>query len=185
MVAQHNSDSAQELPVFRNRLRLLLCLLLVTPLLAQQYDTLIRNGRVVDGSGNPWIYADIGIIGDRIAFVGKADPNVTAKRTIDASGLIVAPGFIDMLGQSEMDLLIDKQAVSKLTQGITTEITGEGDSIAPTNEKLNQEHTDFLQHYHLTADWQSLEEYFQRLTRQGSGINLATYVGAAQVRHVV
>lgn len=156
-----------------------------TPLLAQQYDTLIRNGRVVDGSGNPWSYADVGIIGDRIAFVGKADANVTAKRTVDATGLIVAPGFIDMLGQSEVNLLIDKQAVSKLTQGITTEITGEGDSIAPTNEKLNQEHADFLQHYQLTADWQSLEEYFERLTKQGSGINLATYVGAAQIRHMV
>ncbi len=152
---------------------------------AQQYDTLIRNGRVVDGSGNPWIYADVGIMGDRIAFVGKAAPSVTAKRTIDATGLIVAPGFIDMLGQSEVNLLIDKQAVSKLTQGITTEITGEGDSVAPTNEKLNQEHADFLQHYHLTVDWQSLEEYFERLTKQGSGINLATYVGSAQVRHVV
>jgi N-acyl-D-amino-acid deacylase len=154
-------------------------------LFAQQYDTLIRNGRVVDGSGNPWIYADVGILGDRIAFVGKADPSVTAKRTIDATGLVVAPGFIDMLGQSEVNLLIDKQAVSKLTQGITTEITGEGDSVAPTNDKLNQEHADFLQHFQLTPDWQSLEEYFQRLTRQGSGINLATYVGAAQVRHMV
>ena len=158
---------------------------IATSVAAQQYDTLIRNGRVVDGSGNPWIYADIGIVGDRIAFVGKADPGVTAKRTIDAAGLIVAPGFIDMLGQSEVNLLIDKQAVSKLTQGITTEITGEGDSVAPTNEKLNQEHADFLQHYHLTVDWQSLEEYFERLTKQGSGINLATYVGAAQVRHMV
>ncbi len=164
-------------PPFSSPSRLLLA--------AQQYDTLIRNGRVVDGSGNPWIYADVGIIGDRIAFVGKADASVTAKRTIDATGLIVAPGFIDMLGQSEVNLLIDKQAVSKLTQGITTEITGEGDSIAPTNEKLNQEHADFLQHYHLTADWQSLEEYFERLTGQGSGINLATYVGAAQIRHMV
>jgi len=169
----------------RRQLLLAAFVLVTTSLFAQQYDTLIRNGRVVDGSGNPWIYADVGIIGDRIAFVGKADPNVTAKRTIDATGLIIAPGFIDMLGQSETNLLIDKQAVSKLTQGITTEITGEGDSIAPTNEKLNQEHADFLQHYHLTVDWQSLEEYFQRLTRQGSGINLATYVGAAQVRHMV
>jgi len=159
--------------------------MLATAGLAQQYDILVRNGRVVDGSGNPSIYADVGIIGDRIVFVGKADPGLTAKRTIDASGLIVAPGFIDMLGQSETNLLIDKQAVSKLTQGITTEITGEGDSIAPTNEKLNQEHADFYQHYHLTVDWQSLDEYFQRLTRQGSGINLATYVGAAQVRHMV
>jgi len=169
----------------RHRFLALAILVVTTSLAAQQYDTLIRNGRVVDGSGNPWIYADVGIIGDRVAFVGKADPDLKAKRTIDASGLIVAPGFIDMLGQSETNLLIDKQAVSKLTQGITTEITGEGDSIAPTNDALNQEHTDFLQHFHLTVDWQSLDEYFQRLTRQGSGINLGTYVGAAQIRHMV
>ena len=124
--------------MLRSRTFLFLFFLACTAsLFAQQYDVLIRNGRVVDGSGNPWIYADVGIIGDRIAFVGKADANVTAKRTIDATGLIVAPGFIDMLGQSEVNLLIDKQAVSKLTQGITTEITGEGESIAPTNDALN------------------------------------------------
>src|SRR2546423_12578077 len=85
-----------------------------------QYDVLIRNGKLVDGSGNPWIYADIGINGDRVAFIGHAATAVTAKRTIDAKGLVVAPGFIDMLGHSEINLLIDKQAVSKLTQGITT-----------------------------------------------------------------
>ena len=156
-----------------------------TALFAQEFDYLIRNGRVIDGSGNPWIYADVGIIGDRIAFIGHADPSLVSKRTIDAKGLIVAPGFIDMLGQSETNLLIDKQAVSKLTQGITTEITGEGDTIAPTNDVLNQEHADFYQHFHLTPDWNSMEEYFERLTKQGSGINLGTYVGAAQVRHMV
>ena len=172
--------------MLRTKLLLLwLFLALAAPLFAQEFDYLIRNGRVIDGSGNPWIYADVGIIGDRVAFVGKADPTLVAKRTIDAKGLIVAPGFIDMLGQSETNLLIDKQAVSKLTQGITTEITGEGDSIAPTNDLLNQEHADVYQHFHLTPDWQSLEEYFQRLTKQGSAINLGTYVGAAQVRHMV
>jgi N-acyl-D-amino-acid deacylase len=170
----------------RHKFLLLLLLLgLATSLFAQEFDYLIRNGRVVDGSGNPWIYADVGIIGDRIVFVGHADAALVAKRTIDAKGLIVAPGFIDMLGQSESNLLIDKQAVSKLTQGITTEITGEGESIAPTNDLLNQEHADYFQHYNITPDWKSLEEYFQRLTRQGSGINLGTYVGAAQVRHMV
>ncbi len=171
-----------------SRQRLLLVMLLMgfaTSLFAQEFDYLIRNGRIVDGSGNPWTYADVGIIGDRIAFVGRADASLAAKHTIDAKGLIVAPGFIDMLGQSETNLLIDKQAVSKLTQGITTEITGEGDSIAPTNDVLNQEHADYFQHFHITPDWKSLEEYFQRLTKQGSGINLATYVGAAQVRHMV
>ena len=162
-----------------------LCTMCATSLMAQQYDVLIRSGRIVDGSGNPWTYADVGIIGDRVAFVGHASPSVTAKRTIDATGLVVAPGFIDMLGQSEFNLLVDKQAVSKLTQGVTTEITGEGDSIAPTNDVLDAEHADVLHHYHITSDWRSLEEYFQRLTKQGSGINLGTYVGAAQIRRLI
>ena len=175
----------QELTLLRPTFLLSCALLFATNLLAQQYDTLIRNGRVVDGSGNPWVYADVAIINDRIIFVGKADPNLTAKRTIDATGLIVAPGFIDMLGQSELNLLVDKQAVSKLTQGITTEITGEGESIAPTNDAINAEHADVFKHFSLTPDWQSLEEYFQRLTRQGIGINIGTYVGAAQVRRMV
>jgi dihydroorotase/N-acyl-D-amino-acid deacylase len=169
------------------RFELILLLWVVTApaLLAQQYDTLIRNGKLIDGSGNPWTCADVGVIGDRIAFVGRAGQDVKAKRTIDATGLIVAPGFIDMLGQSEFNLLVDKQGVSKLTQGVTTEITGEGDSIAPTNEKLASENADVLQHYKITQDWRSLEEYFQRLAKQGSALNLGTYVGAAQVRRLV
>ncbi len=160
-------------------------LLAAWPAFPQQYDVLIRNGRVVDGAGNPWVYADVGIVGDRIAFVGRADKNVTAKRTIDATGLVVAPGFIDMLGQSEVNLLIDKQALSKLTQGITTEITGEGGSIAPLNDRIIAESQDFLDHFHLKFDWQSLDEYFTRLEKQGAGVNLGTYVGAAQVRDFV
>ena len=164
---------------------LLLVLLSASGGFAQQYDVLIRNGRMIDGTGNPWTYADVGIVGDRIAFVGHASPAATAKRTIDATGLVVAPGFIDMLGQSEFNLLVDKQAVSKLTQGVTTEITGEGDSIAPTNDALNAESADVYQHFKVTPDWRSFEEYFQRLAKQGSGINLGTYVGAAQVRRLV
>lgn len=94
-----------------------MCLVLCSAAaVGQQYDALIRNGKVVDGSGNPWVSADVGIVGDRITFVGRAAPDITARRTVDATGLIVAPGFIDMLGQSELSLLIDKQAVSKQTQ---------------------------------------------------------------------
>ena len=152
---------------------------------AQQFDILIRNGKVVDGSGNPWKYADVGIVGDRITFVGKAPDQAQAKRTIDARGLIVAPGFIDMLGQSELNLLIDKQAVSKLTQGITTEITGEGGSIAPLNQQIIDDFRDVQEHFHLTVDWRTLDQYFQRLDKQGSGVNIGTYVGAAQVRQMV
>ncbi len=169
-------------------LRLLSLLLLALPLLAQNspmYDVLIRNGRVVDGSGNPWFYADVGIKGDRIAFVGLAPANATAKRVIDAKGLIVAPGFIDMLDQSENNLLVDRQAVSKLTQGITTGITGEGGSIAPQDQMTIEDQKDWLDHYHQTIDWTDLDGYFKRLEKQGSGINLGTYVGAAQVREIV
>src|SRR5260370_32817712 len=86
---------------------------------APQYDFLIRNGRVMDGSGNPWTSADIGIIGDRIAFIGHADEKVTAKRTIDAAGLVVAPGFIDMLGQSQLNLLVEPQSLRQRTPSAT------------------------------------------------------------------
>lgn len=163
----------------------LLLLLSAWSAFGQQYDVLIRGGRVVDGTGNPWIYADVGITGDRITLVGRAPANVTASRVIDAKGLVVAPGFIDMLEQSEWNLLIDKQAFSKLTQGITTGITGEGGSIAPQNDLTLADRRDFLQHYHLTVDWHDLDGYFRRLEKQGAGINLGTYVGATQVRKYV
>ena len=163
----------------------LLLIVLAAPLFAQEYDYLIRNGRIVDGSGNPWFYADIGIVQDRIAFIGTAAPDVKAKRTIDAKGLVVAPGFIDMLGQSELDLLIDSRATSKLLQGITTEITGEGDTIAPLNERIKKEASDFTEHFHLTVDWVDFEHYFRRLEKAKPGVNLGTYVGAAQVRNFV
>jgi len=163
-------------------------LLLTTAAFAQnapQFDVLIRNGRVFDGSGNPWFRADIGIVGDRITLIGPADEKATAKQTIDAKGLIVAPGFIDMLGQSETTLLIDKKAVSKLTQGITTEITGEGDSVAPTNAAVLAESKEYFDHFGIKPDWRSLDQYFNRLEKLQPGINLATYVGATQVRRMV
>src|SRR5260370_41088437 len=87
---------------------------------APQYDFLIRNGRVMDGSGNPWTSADIGIIGDRIAFIGHADEKVTAKRTIDAAGHVGAHRFIDMPRQAGLSLLVDRQAGSRLAKGLTT-----------------------------------------------------------------
>ncbi|MEO8725333.1 MAG: hypothetical protein ABI383_04350, partial [Acidobacteriaceae bacterium] len=99
------------------------------------YDVIIKNGHIIDGSGNPWVSGDVGIRDGRIVTIGRLD-NAQAKRTIDANGLVVSPGFIDMLGQSEMALLIDNRSLSKLSQGITTEITGEGQSIAPQTPAL-------------------------------------------------
>lgn len=160
-------------------------LLFVASLSAQTYDVLIRNGRVVDGSGNPWFHADVGVIGDRIAFIGKASNDVRAKQTIDAKGLVVAPGFIDMLGWSDISVLIDKRAPSKVMQGITTEVTGEGWSVAPLNQRLIDEDKEFQQRFNLTYDWKTLDEYFRRLEKQGIGVNLATFVGATQVRRMV
>jgi len=151
---------------------------------APQYDLLIRNGTIIDGSGAPRRRADIAIKGDRIVRIGRLR-NASATREIDATGMIVAPGFIDMLGQSETYLLIDPRAMSKVMMGVTTEVTGEGESIAPINERLIKEQEDFNRRYNLTIDWRTLDEYFNRLEKQGSGVNLATFVGATQVRAYV
>jgi len=148
------------------------------------YDVIIRGGHILDGTGNPWYAADIGIRGDKIVTIGKLD-GASARETIDATGKIVAPGFIDMLGQSETSLLIDKRALSKLSQGITSEITGEGGSIAPQDEKTITPMKPFLEHYHLSIDWTDLSGYYDRLEKSGTALNIGTYVGAAQVREAV
>jgi len=149
-----------------------------------QYDLLIRNGLVIDGSGRPGYRADVAIKGDRIAAIGKVK-NARAVREIDAAGMVVAPGFIDMLGQSETYLLIDPRAMSKIMMGVTTEVTGEGESIAPVNERLIKEQEDFNRRYSLNIDWRTLGQYFKRLEKHGTGVNLATFVGATQVREYV
>src|SRR5438034_960149 len=128
----------------------------VTQASSETYDVIIRNGRIIDGSGNPWISGDLAIRGDRIAAIGHVDPSATAKRIVDASGLVVSPGFIDMLGQSEYDLLIDNRSLSKLSQGITTEITGEGMSVAPHNPKTLASLQPELDRYNLKVDWITL-----------------------------
>ncbi len=151
---------------------------------AGEYDLIIRNGHVIDGAGNPWYAADVAVSGDRLAAIGDLH-DAHAKREIDAQGRIVAPGFIDMLGQSEVSLLLDNRSLSKLSQGITTEITGEGGSIAPQNEKTLAPQKAFLDHYKLTVDWTTLDGYFHRLEKQGTPINIGTYVGSAQVREAV
>ncbi|MCU1243960.1 MAG: D-alanyl-D-alanine carboxypeptidase/D-alanyl-D-alanine-endopeptidase [Candidatus Acidoferrum typicum] len=149
-----------------------------------EYDLIIRHGHVIDGAGNPWYAADIAIQGDRIAAIGDLQ-SAHAKREIDATGQIVAPGFIDMLGQSELSLLIDNRSLSKLAQGITTEITGEGGSIAPQNEKTIAPIKPELDHYKFTLDWTTLDQYARRLEKQGTPLNIGTYVGSAQIREAV
>jgi N-acyl-D-amino-acid deacylase len=163
---------------------LVLCILASLGATDAPYDILIRHGHIIDGAGNPWYAGDIAIQGDRIAAIGSLG-GAQAKRVIDASGLVVSPGFIDMLGQSEYPLLIDHRSLSKLSQGITSEITGEGGSIAPQNQRTLVSEKDFLDFYHLSIDWQDLAGYYRRLEASGTPINLGTYVGAAQVREAV
>ena len=151
---------------------------------ARSFDVLIRGGHVIDGTGSPWYAADVGIRDGRIAAIGRLT-GAAARTTIDAQGKIVAPGFIDMLGQSELTLLVDPHVPSKIFQGLTTEITGEGGSAAPLNDAIIKADHVGYEHLKITPDWRTLEQYFTRLEKQRIGINMATYVGATQVRRMV
>jgi N-acyl-D-amino-acid deacylase len=148
------------------------------------FDLVITEGHIVDGTGSPWYSGDLGIRDGKIASIGNlaASPR---KRTINAAGKVVAPGFIDMLGQSELTILVDPRLPSKIHQGITTEITGEGGSVAPLNDSIIQADRSGYDHYKITPDWRTFRQYFARLEKQGMGINLASYVGATQVRRMV
>ena len=148
------------------------------------YDIVIRDGRIVDGTGSPWYAGDVAIRGGRIAAIGHL-ADAPARRIVNARGMVVAPGFIDMLGQSELTILVNPHLPSKIFQGITTEITGEGGSIAPLNDAVTQADRVTYQHYGVEPTWRTFREYFARLRKQGMGINLASYVGATQVRRVV
>ncbi len=147
-------------------------------------DLLFAFGRVVDGTGAPWFRADVCVRGGQVAAVGDLGA-APAKRRIDATRLVVAPGFIDMMGQSEYNVLVDSRAASKITQGITTEVTGEGTSIAPLNARMMADSRESYDHYGVTPNWTTLEGYFKEFERRGSAINLATFVGAGGVRNLV
>jgi dihydroorotase/N-acyl-D-amino-acid deacylase len=148
------------------------------------FDLVISNGHIIDGTGSPWYSGDIGIRDGRISAIGNLS-TAARKRTIDAKGRVVAPGFIDMLGQSEMTILVDPRLPSKIYQGITTEITGEGGSAAPLNDTIIAADRAGYDHYKINPEWRTFRQYFTRLEKQGIGINLASYVGATQVRRMV
>ena len=148
------------------------------------FDLVVSHGHIVDGTGSPWYSGDVGIRNGRIAAIGNL-ADATRTKTLDAHGLVIAPGFIDMLGQSELSVLVEPRLPSKIYQGITTEVTGEGGSVAPLNDAIVRADQKSYQHYGITPDWRTLAQYFDRLQKQGIGINLATYVGATQVRRMV
>jgi len=141
------------------------------------YDLVIKNGRVVDGTGNPWFTADVAVKDDRIVAIGKLT-GATAAREIDAAGLIVAPGFIDMHSHSDLLLLEDGHAQSKIRQGVTTEVLGEGSSAGPYKGKLDPQKIT-VGGKELT--WTTLDEYFQTLERSKTAVNVVSYVGLDNV----
>ena len=150
----------------------------------QPFDIVIINGHIIDGTGSPWYSGEIGIRDGKIAAIGNLR-DAPRNRTIDARGQVVAPGFIDMLGQSEYTILVDPRLPSKIYQGITTEITGEGESIAPLNDAILKADQEQYDHYRIRVDWRTFHEYFSRLDKQRVGINIASYVGATRVRRMV
>ena len=164
----------------------LMFLLLPTFAAAQRpdYDFIISGAHMVDGTGAPWVEGDIAIAGDRIVAIGDLSKASTRKR-LDAKGLVVSPGFIDVQGQSEFNVLVDNRAASKITQGVTTEITGEGSSIAPVNDRMKKENEEVAKKYGVTVDWSTLDEYFKHFERTKSAVNLGTFVGAGGVRNYV
>ena len=148
------------------------------------FDIVILNGHVIDGTGSPWYAADVGIRDGKIAAIGRL-AGAQAKQTVDAKGKVVAPGFIDMLGQSELTVLVEPTLPSKIFQGITTELTGEGGSVAPLNDAIVKADKVDYDHFKVTPDWRTFAQYFARVEKQGLGINMAHLVGATQVRRMV
>ena len=177
------------IPMKPKRPAVFACLLLGLTLFAcrrkaaeARFDLIIRNGSVVDGSGELWFPGDVAVKGDQIVKVGRLDPTeLSATRIIDASGLTVSPGFIDIHSHSDFTLLVDGTAQSKIRQGVTTEILGEADSAGPLQGKAKLD----LSVYHLQADWKTLGEYFARLQKGGISVNVGSYVGASQIRSCV
>ena len=172
--------------LFRVIVGILILFVSIAGCMAQQssFDLIITNGHIIDGTGSPWYSGDIGIREGKIAAIGNLS-QAQSQQTIDAHGMVVAPGFIDMLGQSEDTILVDPRLPSKIYQGITTEVTGEGGSAAPLNDAIIQADKTKYEHLKITPDWRTFRQYFARLEKQGIGINVADYVGATQVRRVV
>lgn len=142
------------------------------------FDILIKGGRVIDGTGAPWFYADVGVRDGKIVAIGQLDA-LGAEEVIDASGSVVTPGFIDMHAHSDVSLLRDGRGLSKIMQGVTTEVIGEGQSVAPRLKDAKDGR------WGVQPDWTTLAEYFERLEQSGTSINIVSYISAGQLRRYV
>lgn len=161
--------------------RLFVFVVLSTQLFSQQYDVLIRNGTIYDGNGKDPYTADIAIKGKQIAAIG-ALKNAKAKQVIDAKGLAISPGFINMLSWATETLIEDGRSLSGIKQGVTLEVMGEGWSMGPLNKQLKDETVEAMGDIKYTIDWTTLGEYLSSLERRGISTNVASFVGASTVR---
>jgi N-acyl-D-amino-acid deacylase len=164
------------------RLLLIACTaLLVTCTKAPEYDVIIRNGTVYDGSGKAPLVADVAVKGDRIAAIGKWE-GVRGKVEIDATGLAVAPGFINMLSWATESLIEDGRSQSDIRQGVTLEIFGEGFSMGPLNNSMKKEIEEQQGDIRYRVEWTTLGDYLDYLVKRGISANIASFVGATTVR---
>lgn len=149
------------------------------------YDVIIKNGNVIDGSGNPGVITDLAIKDDRIVFIGKIDPSRSAKSVVDAQGKTVSPGFINMLSWANENLLHDGRSMSDIKQGVTLVIFGEGSSMGPLNDEMLEARRSNDETRGYETDWRTLGEYLYSLQRRGVSTNVASFVGASTVRRYV
>src|SRR5438046_683310 len=149
-----------------------------------EFDTVIKNGTVYDGSGSESRLADVAIRGNRVAGVGELQ-NARAKNVIDARGLAVAPGFINMLSWSNESLIQDGRSQSEIRQGVTTEIMGEGESMGPVNDRVRQYMLKQQSDIKYDLKWNTHAEYLQYLERHGIESNVAAFIGATTIRESV
>ena len=150
----------------------------------QVFDVIIRGGTIYDGSGRPPVQADLAIVGDKIVKIGKLDPS-QAKTVVDATGLAVAPGFINMLSWSTESLIIDPRSLGELKQGVTTQIMGEGNSMGPLNDRTKKQMKDEQGDLKYDIPWTTLADYLQYLEKLGVSQNVASYIGATTIRQYV
>ncbi len=166
----------------------LVLLLISTPVFAQEssshFDVLIRNGTIYDGSGGPALKADLGIKGDRIAAIGDL-AGADAATVIDAGGLAVAPGFINMLSWSTASLLVDGRSQSEIRQGVTTEIMGEGESMGPLTNEMKERTLSRQGDLKFDIGWTTLAEYLDHLEKRGVSPNVASLIGSGTIRENV